>query len=73
MYIGLDGPASSIRIVRTSCEVTKASRKRPQAIEIEGSRVVAMIRGPGNRAETKPAAAMPAMSCAMIVWTARCQ
>lgn len=71
--MGLEGPASNIRMVSTSCEVTKASKKRPRATEMDGSSVVAMISGPGNNASMNPAAAMPAMSCAIIVCTARCQ
>jgi len=71
--MGLDGPISSIRIVKISCEVTKASRKRPRAMEMDGSRLVATVSGPGRRAATKPAAAIPAMSCATVVCIARCQ
>jgi hypothetical protein len=34
---------------------------------------VLMVRGPGSRAATKPAAAMPAIICEMMVWTRRIQ
>jgi hypothetical protein len=67
MYIGFEGPASSIRMVKISCEVTKASRKRPRVMEIDGSSLVSIVSGPGRMPETKPAAAIPAISCAITV------
>lgn len=73
MYIGFDDPASSMRMLRISCAVTNASRNNPRVTEIDASSFVSMVRSPGKRPETKPAAAMAAIICAMIVWSARCQ
>lgn len=42
-------------------------------MEMEGERVVAMVRGPGRRAEVKAEAAMEATSWERMVWVARCQ
>ena len=53
--------------------MTKASRKRPRVIEMEGESVVVTVRAPGRRPEMKADAAMEAMSCEKMVWTARCQ
>jgi len=60
-----------MRIVRISWEVTKASKNNPREMDMDGSSLVAMISGPGKRAEMKPAAVMPAISCAAIVCNAR--
>lgn len=62
-----------MRMVRMSWEVTNASRKRPRVSEMEGESVVAIVRGPGRRAEVKAEAAMEARSWERIVWVARCQ
>jgi len=73
MYIGFDGPPSSMRMVRISIDVTKASRKRPRVTEIDASSRVAMMSGPGSKADTKPDAAIEARSWEMMVWIVRSQ
>ncbi|EDP89904.1 hypothetical protein SNOG_20048 [Parastagonospora nodorum SN15] len=67
MCIGFAGPPSSIRIVRINIDVTKASRNRPRAVEMDGSRVVATPSGPGSSAAMKPDAAIPAIICEIMV------
>ena len=73
MYIGFDDPASNMRMLRTSCAVTNASKNKPLVTLIDASSFVSIVRAPGKRPETKPAAAIAAIICAMMVWSARCQ
>ena len=73
MYIGLDGPPSSMRIVKTSIDVANASSKRPRGTDMLESSWVSILSGPGRRAFTKPDAAIAAITWATVVWMARSQ
>jgi hypothetical protein len=57
--------AASMKIVKTSCAVRNISMKRPRVTDVPGTSVVRTSMGPGNRAETRPADAMPPMIWAM--------
>lgn len=56
--------AASMKTVKTSKEVRNISRKTPRAGDIPALNVVLTDKGPGTRAWTTPAAAIPASICA---------
>ena len=55
-----------------SCAVRKNSRNKPRTTDMPGTSVVAVGSEPGRSADTTKAAQIPAMSCAIMVWIARC-
>lgn len=61
MKVALCFSAANMKMVKTSSAVRNISMKRPRAMEHGGlvERVVRTARGPGKRADTMPAAAMP--------------
>jgi len=50
--------AASMKMVKTSSAVKNISMNKPRAMEVPPPRVVETFRGPGNKADVTPAAAM---------------
>ena len=65
--------AASMKIVKTSCAVRNISMKRPRTTEVPADRFVRTRSGPGKRAETTAAAAMPPRICDITTNTPRTQ
>lgn len=63
-YVDLCLTTASMMMTRTSCAVRNISMKRPWAMEVPPPRRVLQFSGPGKRALTTPAEAMPATSWA---------
>lgn len=51
--------AASMKIVKTNSAVRNISIKRPRTIDVPPPKLVVKVMGPGKRAETIAAAAMP--------------
>jgi hypothetical protein len=61
-YVARCFSTASMRITNTSCAVRNTSMNRPWEMDVPPPRTVSTAMGPGYIAETRPAAAMPAMS-----------
>jgi hypothetical protein len=58
--------AASMKMQKISSAVNSISINKPRTMEVPGPNLVRTARFPGNRAETMPAAAMPARICDRI-------